>query len=174
MAAKLGVVLSRRSEWHVCVRLEQVARVCAAHVDMAQQLNKPLVLEEFGLARDNAVHEVSGSVTWRDTYFSEMFAETLRHAEANSPLAGANVWAWGGEGRPRRPRKPDEPLLVGRTAGRWAIRSSGDPPHDAPDGIPSLTRPHDARGDGLPHRGARAVARRSINSFRPTIFRIIP
>ena len=101
-----------------------------AHVDMAQQLNKPLVLEEFGLARDNAVHEVSGSVTWRDTYFSEMFAETLRHAEANSPLAGANVWAWGGEGRPRRPRKPDEPLLGSHC---WQVGDPllGDPPHEA-------------------------------------------
>ena len=45
-------------------------------------------------------------------------------------LAGTIAWAWGGEGRPRRPRKPDEPLLGSHC---WQVGDPllGDPPHEA-------------------------------------------
>ena len=100
------------------------------HVAMAAALRKPLVLEEFGLARDLADHAPNASVTMRDRFFGDMFDETYRHAASNSPLVGANVWAWGGEGRPRRPREPSEPLH-GRHCWRAGDPLLGDPPHEA-------------------------------------------
>ena len=99
------------------------------HVDAARALAKPVVLEEFGFARDGAEHHAAAGTTWRETFFRDMFEEVLAHATANSPLHGANVWAWGGEGRPRRPRAPGEPLVGAHC---WQVGDPllGDPPHE--------------------------------------------
>jgi mannan endo-1,4-beta-mannosidase len=100
------------------------------HVTVAAALNKPLVLEEFGLARDAADHDANATTAWRDRYYADMFGETLRHVAASAPLVGANLWAWGGEGRPRRPRAPTE-ALDGAHCWRVGDALLGDPPHEA-------------------------------------------
>ena len=100
------------------------------HVTMAEAQNKPLVLEEFGLARDGGEHAPSASVQRRNQFYSDMFSETYANAARNSPLAGANVWAGGGEGRPRKPRAPTE-QLAGAHCWRVGDPLVGDPPHEA-------------------------------------------
>ena len=82
------------------------------------------------MRRDEAAHHANASVTMRDRFYRDLFDEVHRHARSNSPLAGANVWAWGGEGRPRRPRMPSEPLLGSHC---WQVGDQllGDPPHEA-------------------------------------------
>ena len=97
---------------------------------MMSALGKPLVLEEFGIARDGADHAAGSSVRWRDRFFGELFTEAARLAEVHL-LAGANIWAWGGEGRPRRPRTPDEATLLGEHCWRAGDALLGDPPHEA-------------------------------------------
>ena len=54
----------------------------------------------------------------------------LAHARVGSPLAGANFWAWGGEGRPRAARTPRTPLAASHC---WHPGDPmlGDPPHEA-------------------------------------------
>ena len=112
------------------VALNRSLEYVREHVAAAERLGKPLVLEEFGMARDNRSHLADARVTWRDRYFGALFDEAYRHAAANSPLAGANVWAWGGEGRPRRPRSPSESL---QPVHCWQVGDPllGDPPHEA-------------------------------------------
>lgn len=91
------------------------------HIRWAKKLNKPLVIEEFGIARDLNDHAVEAPITWRNIYYQDLFSFIAEEAEnANSPLAGCNFWAWGGTGRPRAAKsiwKPGDDLI-------------GDPPHE--------------------------------------------
>jgi mannan endo-1,4-beta-mannosidase len=64
-----------------------------------EQLGKPLVLEEFGLARDLERCEPSSSTDARDEYFRRMFQQVADSFRAGRALQGANFWTWGGEGR---------------------------------------------------------------------------
>lgn len=90
------------------------------HVAEAQALNKPLVLEEFGISRDGDDHDPQAPTAQRDAYYAFMFGEIHRLAAADGPVAGCNFWAWGGEGRPRVPHAVWQ-------AGDDFI---GDPPHE--------------------------------------------
>ena len=70
------------------------------------------------------------STGWRDTYYASMLAEVVAHVRARTPLVAANIWAWGGEARPRRPRGPYEELAAEHV---WQKGDAllGDPPHEA-------------------------------------------
>jgi hexosaminidase len=87
------------------------------HAAMAAELGKPLVLEEFGLARDYTpladILDPASPTTLRDRFFTALFAEVSASAAAGGPLAGHNLWAWSGQARPGDP---------------WV----GDPPHEEP------------------------------------------
>ncbi len=72
----------------------------AAHIASAQSdLGKPLVLEEFGLLRDND-HDGDGSeppgspVTERDTLFQSYYDMLYNSAAADGPAAGSNFWTY--------------------------------------------------------------------------------
>jgi mannan endo-1,4-beta-mannosidase len=91
------------------------------HIAKAQGLGKPMILEEFGLARDGGSHDPEATVQWRDRYYERVLDEVYRAAKGGTPLVGAMFWAWSGEGRPKVPGKlwqEGDDLL-------------GDPPHEA-------------------------------------------
>lgn len=69
------------------------------HMSLARQLGRPIVLEEFGLARDSGVCAPGSPVTGRNRYFSMLLTLVEDSARAGNPFAGWNVWAWGGEAR---------------------------------------------------------------------------
>jgi mannan endo-1,4-beta-mannosidase len=91
-----------------------------SHLQQAERLRKPLVLEEFGLARDQGSYEPSAPTHWRDRYYGDLFAYAHEKAAAGSALAGCNFWAWSGLGRPRE------------AGGLWQAGDPliGDPPHE--------------------------------------------
>ncbi len=62
--------------------------------------NKPCVLEEFGLARDQGSYDPSSPTTARDSYFAGVFDIVYREAAEGKTLSGVNFWAYGGWGRP--------------------------------------------------------------------------
>ncbi|HMV11289.1 MAG TPA: cellulase family glycosylhydrolase [Cyclobacteriaceae bacterium] len=70
------------------------------HINLARKMNKPLVMEEFGLDRDNKSCIPGTATTMRDEYFEALFEMLYRETVAGAPIGGANVWAWGGEGEP--------------------------------------------------------------------------
>mgnify|MGYP001488310683 CR=1 FL=1 len=70
------------------------------HINVALRLNKPLVLEEFGLPRDFHGYSPEESTLFRDRYYSNAFDQVLENAEHKGVLAGANFWTYAGEGRP--------------------------------------------------------------------------
>lgn len=88
------------------------------HDTAAKKLGKPLVLEEFGLARDGwtagGKYDPAATTSNRDKYYKSLYAVVEASlAASGGALAGDNFWAWGGEVRP---------------PSKWA----GDPPHETP------------------------------------------
>jgi mannan endo-1,4-beta-mannosidase len=70
------------------------------HIKIAEKLNKPLVIEEFGLPRDGQSFDINSTTTFRDDYYSKMFASVAESKKSNGVLAGAAFWAFGGTSRP--------------------------------------------------------------------------
>ncbi len=90
-------------------------------LEKAAPLNKPLVLEEYGISRDTNNHAAGTPVTVRDRFYREVFDEVVKEiSSGRSAMAGVNFWAWGGEGRPAVPK------------GMWKLGDNfiGDPPHE--------------------------------------------
>lgn len=91
------------------------------HVEQGKKLGKPIVLEEFGIARDNRSYDPTSLTKMRDKYYKIMFDEVYELAKSGKNISGANFWAFGGEGRPMKPYglmwKPNHDFI-------------GDPPHE--------------------------------------------
>jgi len=87
------------------------------HVFEMAVLQKPLVLEEFGLARDwepvQDIYDPQSSTMYRDRFYKALFSEVHDLSLKGGPVAGDNFWAWGGASRP---------------GDDW----HGDPPHETP------------------------------------------
>jgi len=90
------------------------------HLEQSQKMNKPMVIEEFGIARDKGDYAHTGTTKYRDLYYKMFFEEVYTSAQAKGVLSGCNFWAWGGEGRPRKPFD------------LWNVGDDmvGDPPHE--------------------------------------------
>jgi mannan endo-1,4-beta-mannosidase len=69
------------------------------HIDAGKQLNKPVVLEEFGLDRDDASFDIKSTTRYRDNFYNEIFNLIYKRAKAGDAAAGSNFWAWNGSGR---------------------------------------------------------------------------
>jgi mannan endo-1,4-beta-mannosidase len=91
------------------------------HINKAKQLNKPLVLEEFGIARDSESFAPSSPTKYRDIYYQAVFEKVYQSIENKTPVNGLNFWAWAGEGRPKKPY-----------GSIWQVGDNfiGDPPHE--------------------------------------------
>jgi mannan endo-1,4-beta-mannosidase len=88
------------------------------HEAVAAQLNKPLVLEEFGLPRDNQSFDINSSTKYRNIYYRKILEEWLGSKRSNGNLAGVNFWAYGGIGK----------TITGQTWWKKGDPYIGDPP----------------------------------------------
>jgi mannan endo-1,4-beta-mannosidase len=107
--------------------LANAAKYIDDHIKYATELNKPIVMEEFGLGRDFERNEPGTPTSYRDRYFAMVFGKVEEAMKNSTPLAGTNVWAWGGLGRSPQPDffwRPGDPFI-------------GDPPQE-PQGLNSL------------------------------------
>jgi mannan endo-1,4-beta-mannosidase len=97
------------------------------HIQVANNLNKPIVIEEFGLPRENEELFVNTSVANRDVFYNYIFTQVLESKQNNGPLQAANFWGFGGEGQ------------AVNESGKW---SPGDPlttdPPQEPQGLNSV------------------------------------
>ncbi|MFD1255650.1 beta-mannosidase [Mucilaginibacter terrae] len=66
------------------------------HVAIAQQLNKPLVIEEFGLPRDTHSFSPEVGTTWRNKYYNYIFSLWKNSTVNAGVINGVNFWAAGG------------------------------------------------------------------------------
>jgi len=69
------------------------------HINTANQMAKPIVLEEFGINRDGGSYDPSASVAFRDKFYKAIYHVLASRAAAGDAIAGSNFWAWGGAGR---------------------------------------------------------------------------
>ncbi|MCQ2176980.1 MAG: cellulase family glycosylhydrolase [Bacteroidales bacterium] len=90
------------------------------HISDARELGKPLVIEEFGLIRDNGAIGPASAATERNEYYSWLLDKVAVSASEGDVLAGANFWAFAGAGRARTEE------------GVWALGDDflGDPPFE--------------------------------------------
>jgi mannan endo-1,4-beta-mannosidase len=93
---------------------EKTRSYIAMHIANAAMLNKPLVIEEFGLPRDGSSFDPASATTLRDRYFKYV----LSHIKLSPHAAGANFWAFGGSARP----------LQGQVYWKPGDEYMGDPP----------------------------------------------
>ena len=70
------------------------------HASVVRTLNKPLVVEEFGLPRNNHSFSLSSPTSLRDEYYSGIFSSLYKSVKQGDIIAGVNFWALGGAGRP--------------------------------------------------------------------------
>jgi len=73
------------------------------HIDAANKLGKPIVLEEFGINRDGGAYEPFAKTTYRDRFYTAIYGLLTRRAMAGDAIAGSNFWAWNGAGRTHNP-----------------------------------------------------------------------
>ncbi len=92
----------------------------ATHIRLAGQIDKPLVIEEFGFPRDGEAYAPDGPTTFRERYYRLIYAAAQRSLATGGPIAGTNFWAWNGEARTHNADhrwRAGDPLM-------------GDPPHE--------------------------------------------
>jgi mannan endo-1,4-beta-mannosidase len=75
------------------------------HIAFAEELGKPLVLDEFGIPRDRHSYSPEAGTVSRDLFYSRVFEHIQVNAAAGGPFAGSNFWAWGGYGRASDPEE---------------------------------------------------------------------
>ncbi|MFV1883253.1 MAG: glycoside hydrolase 5 family protein [Balneola sp.] len=73
---------------------EKATEYILSHIEVASQMNKPIVMEEFGFPRDNEEYSPNSSTSFRDQYYKMVFDLVEDHLV----LAGTNFWSWGGFG----------------------------------------------------------------------------
>lgn len=73
-----------------------------SHIDVANKMQKPIVLEEFGLDRDMGSYDIKATTRYRDKFYQEVFDVLLPRMQKGEAIAGYNFWAWNGAGRTAR------------------------------------------------------------------------
>ena len=69
------------------------------HVAIAKHLQKPLVIEEFGLPRDTQSFKINSATKLRDNYYQTIFALCNQSRISKGIIGGCNFWGFGGMGR---------------------------------------------------------------------------
>jgi endo-1,4-beta-mannosidase len=88
------------------------------HLAVAEKLNKPLVIEEFGLPRDNQSFDTNSSTSFQRRYYARIFSILAEHARKQTVILPALLSGLSAERRARLKTK-----FSGRQATIiWAIR----------------------------------------------------
>ncbi len=79
--------------------LQKATAYINKHIELAIKLGKPVVLGEYGMERDGGTFRADTPVTARERFLNHVYNIVYENASKGGPLAGTNVWAWGGEAR---------------------------------------------------------------------------
>jgi mannan endo-1,4-beta-mannosidase len=80
--------------------IDKTNRYINDHLQTATQLDKPLVIEEFGLPRDGLSFSPGSSTVNRDLYYKAITGSWKKSKAAGGAIAGFNCWAFTGIARP--------------------------------------------------------------------------
>ncbi len=98
--------------------LTETRNYIAENVAVARELDKPMVIEEFGLPRDGESIDPASLTTFRDRYYQEIFSFVGGRRGGDAFIGGANFWAFGGQARP----------VKGQAFWKSGDEFTGDPP----------------------------------------------
>lgn len=70
------------------------------HAKASKKINKPMVIEEFGLPRDLHAYKTEATILLRNRYYASVFNHWATSAKNMGIIAGFNFWAYGGLGKP--------------------------------------------------------------------------
>jgi mannan endo-1,4-beta-mannosidase len=79
--------------------IENAAKYIDLHIAVANKLKRPIIIEEFGLPRENEDLTTTASVANRDAFYTYIFQRVKESHKNNGPLQAANFWGFGGEGK---------------------------------------------------------------------------
>jgi len=68
------------------------------HIKVAQRLNKPIVLEEFGLPREGESLDRKSSVAERDAFYKAIFERLAKSVANKEAFTALNFWGYAGTG----------------------------------------------------------------------------
>lgn len=95
--------LAKNGETSVVDSVPYASRMTRAYMDrcwdIVKDLNKPMVLEEFGYPRDGYRIELNSTTQGRDSYYEYAFS-----LMDEGKLQGCCFWAWGGYAQPKHVR----------------------------------------------------------------------
>ncbi|MFT3742988.1 MAG: cellulase family glycosylhydrolase [Pyrinomonadaceae bacterium] len=80
--------------------IAETEKYIAENLAVATKLDKPMVIEEFGMPRDGQSFSPKSTTSIRDTYYKKIFSYIGNQPSGKSQIAGANFWAFGGTARP--------------------------------------------------------------------------
>jgi mannan endo-1,4-beta-mannosidase len=80
--------------------LEKGREYIEQHLVVADALNMPLVIEEFGLGRDGTSFSPASSTILREQWYNLIYTYWKESLLTNGAVAGTNCWAFGGEAKP--------------------------------------------------------------------------
>lgn len=82
------------------IAIENAGVYIEKHVKVANDLQRPIIIEEFGLPREKESLLNGTSVVSRDVFYDYIFGKVAESVAKKGPLQGANFWGFGGEGKP--------------------------------------------------------------------------
>ncbi|GAB2823742.1 beta-galactosidase [Ferruginibacter profundus] len=86
--------------------LQKTTAYINEHAIVMKKIDKPLVVEEFGLPRDNFSFALKSPVTFRNKYYESVFSVLHKSKKENAVIAGINFWAFGGFAKPAKNKDP--------------------------------------------------------------------
>jgi mannan endo-1,4-beta-mannosidase len=86
--------------------LQKTSTYIKAHDEVMTRIKKPLVVEEFGMPRDNFSFTLQSKVTYRNKYYNSIMQQLLASKKQHTSIAGINFWAMGGMGKPAKNATP--------------------------------------------------------------------
>jgi len=79
--------------------LDNAGKYIDEHIKVANNLKRPIIIEEFGLGRENESLLAAASTANRDIFYNYIFSRVTESVKNNGPLQAANFWGFGGEGK---------------------------------------------------------------------------
>ncbi len=98
--------------------IDNTKQYISKHAVVAVKINKPMVIEEFGLPRNNQSFSPYTSTTLRDSFYKEILLLWNQSKASNGFIGGCNFWSFSGISRP----------LPGQVFWKEGDEYSGDPP----------------------------------------------
>ena len=97
------------------------------HIVVAQKLNKPIVMSEFGFPREKESLDPTSSIENRNTFYKAIFERITESKKEQGILAGLNFWGFAGHAK------------INPESGKWQPGDdfTADPPQE-PQGLNSV------------------------------------